>query len=363
MPCNSFWRDFLVNVVAQNGRETTSLFTDGIWWRSIFLSWKSRKTFWGKIWRRKVEKGKSRFPSEVQENTVPQRRARQPLRVNGLVDRSGICQEVTGSSRRTLLTSEGREGKSACSAQTSRQTCKRKPLGRERRLSSVRERASAKCAQETARRSSGWEPEENEHCWSRARTNWKLSKPGRTVQHKNQPTAGDGGSGQPSLVLAESNIYTTADGLLTLKILVLITKTGLRNGRQPSIAWRKTCVLPDREDYNLLAPGQVQAVAGNCVDYSVLITTRILEAPQQNYKAKELLIARWIYRKHGQREWHANLGCISKRGCRWVCTPIIYTVQIDFMLFTSACKNPLQIVCRRFGKWWQNELTVVVVVT
>ena len=27
----SFWRDFLVNVVAQNGRETTSLFTGGIW--------------------------------------------------------------------------------------------------------------------------------------------------------------------------------------------------------------------------------------------------------------------------------------------------------------------------------------------
>ena len=77
----------------------------------------------------------------------------------------------------------------------------------------------------------------------------------------------------------------------------LITKTGLENGRQPSIASRKTCVLPDREDYYLLAPGQVQAVAGNCVDYSVRMMTRILEAPQQNYKAKELLIARWIYCK------------------------------------------------------------------
>ena len=104
----------------------------------------------------------------------------------------------------------------------------------------------------------------------------------------------------------------------------LITKTGLRNGRQPSNASRKTCVLPDREDYYLLATGQVQAGAGNRVDYSFLITTRILEAPQQNYKAKELLIARSIYRKHGQREWHANLGYISKRRCRWVCTPIIY---------------------------------------
>ena len=82
----------------------------------------------------------------------------------------------------------------------------------------------------------------------------------------------------------------------------LITKTGLRNGRQPSIASRKTCVLPDRKDYNLLAPGQVQAGAGNRVDYSFLITTRILEAPQQNYEPKELLTARWIYRKHGQRE-------------------------------------------------------------
>ena len=82
----------------------------------------------------------------------------------------------------------------------------------------------------------------------------------------------------------------------------LITKTGLRNGRQPSNASRKTCVLPDREDYYLLVPGQVQAGAGNRVDYSFLITTRILEAPQQNCKAKELLIARSIYRKHGQRE-------------------------------------------------------------
>ena len=47
----------------------------------------------------------------------------------------------------------------------------------------------------------------------------------------------------PSLQPGETNIYTIADGLTTLKIPVCITKSGLRKRWQPSIASRKTCVI------------------------------------------------------------------------------------------------------------------------
>ena len=175
----SFWRDFIVNVVAQNGRETTSLFTDDIWWRGMFFELETSKDLWGKIWRRKVEKCKSIFPSKGQENTVSQRRARQPLRVNnGLVDRSRICQEVTGSSRRTLLISEGREERLLSANE---QANVQEEAARKEKALEFRAR--------TSRLRTVWEPGGNEHCWSRARISWKLSKPGRTVQHEKQPTA------------------------------------------------------------------------------------------------------------------------------------------------------------------------------
>ena len=107
-------------------------------------------------------------------------------------------------------------------------------------------------------------------------------------------------------------------------------------GRQASIASRKTCVLPDRSR-GLLFTGsrwcKRETVEEAVWIIFVLITTRILDAPQQNYK--------------DGNNW-----------CRWMCTPI-NMLWLDIILFTSAYKNPLQIVCRRFGEFDKNELIVI----
>ena len=127
------WRH--VNVVAQNGRETRLFSLTAFGEEVVFWDGNLERPR-GNIWRRKVEKCKSRFPSEIQRRARDTAaKSQQQLQTDReFVKRSREClvqkaHRERDSSRRTLLTSEGRKERLL-----SRQTLKRKPLGKRKAL-------------------------------------------------------------------------------------------------------------------------------------------------------------------------------------------------------------------------------------
>ena len=114
---------------------------------------------------------------------------------------------------------------------------------REERLRAKRERAAVKLTQETSqekdirlrvRRERAALKRQGESPPEGVETNRRANREGT-------PTPDDEISGRPSLQPSETNICTIAD-VLTLKITVCITESGLRKRWQPSIVSRKTCV-------------------------------------------------------------------------------------------------------------------------
>ena len=110
------WRH--VNVVAQNGRETR-LFSLTAFGEEVFFWDGNLERPRGKIWRRKVEKCKSRFPSEIQrrarDTAAKSQQQLQTDREFGLVSASFKRLTVNGTLRGEPCW-QAREGRSACSA-------------------------------------------------------------------------------------------------------------------------------------------------------------------------------------------------------------------------------------------------------
>ena len=210
--------DVMLTSSRKNGRETR-LFSLTAFGEEVFFWDGNLERPRGKIWRRKVEKCKSRFPSEVRENTGEL--VIQPLRVSNScrrienLSRSREClvpkaHRERDSSRRTLLTSEGRKKRLL-----NRQTLKRKPLGKRKALEFL---ARTRLCKMCSGKQLGGAPVENPKRTSIVEADRKLAgNCGNQAEQSNtkssrQPETKRAGS---HLIYYSPNpiIFTTADGL------------------------------------------------------------------------------------------------------------------------------------------------------